>query len=1039
MKTLLLILTLGCIWQTSFCQELKLGLPIGHTDGVISATFSNNGKKVITASIDHTARIWDAASGKLLNSLEGHTDRVESATFSSDATKVITASRDNTARIWDAASGKLLHTFKGHKGSVTSATFSSNDTKVLTAAWDNTARIWDSASGKLLHTFKGHKRYVLSATFSSDDTKVLTASGDKTSRIWDVASGKLIHTLEGHTEYLTSATFSSDDQKVLTLSLDSTVIIWDAASGTPLNTLGEHKQLVTSTSLGREDKKVITLSDDKTARIWDAASGKLLHTLEGHTDRVESATFSSDATKVITASRDKTARIWDAATGKLLQTLEGHKGWVYSATFSYDDSKVLTAAWDNTARIWDAESGKLLHTLKNTRFVTCATFSSDDTKVLTASDHKTARIWDAASGKLLHTLEGHTKSIQFATFSSDETKVLTASWDKTARIWDAASGKLLHTLEGHTSDVRCATFSSDETKVLTASKDGSIILWDSDTGEQLIRAFQFDSDPNKWVHLHPSGLFNASPEAMEMMYWTKGLEVIEFAQLKDRYYLPGLWEKVMKGEVLPNVRDMNHLTLQPEVTIGNLEKDKLPITLTKRDGGYGKVSIWINGKEAINDARGSELDTTQAEQTIYYSIKDHPYLRDTNVIEIKASSADGFVQGRGVILELIQEQKAKSNPNFYGIIVGIDDYSGNIDLKYPGKDAQAIAKAIELGAENLFGTEKQFVYAITSQGKERPNKENIQKVFYQIAKKAKAEDVLFVYLSGHGITWGGDLEGDFHFLTADATAAYKEAYNDPAIRAANTVSTAELIEWIKEIPALKQVMVIDACGSGKAVDNLIAARDVEASQIRAIDRMKDRTGMFIISGCAADAVSYEASQYGQGLLTYSILQGMKGAALKENKFVDVYTILNHARESVPKLAEGLGGIQTPQLLIPKGGSFDIGILEEKDKKEIPLAEPKKVYIRTIVVDKKKYKDVLELSKRLNDELSMLSAKGSDTEIVFWDSDEYSNSCQITGGYSQNEKGISIDLAITCGEDEKEYTLNAKDVDALVKKILELVN
>jgi len=89
--------------------------------------------------------------------------------------------------------------------------------------------------------------------------------------------------------------------------------------------------------------------------------------------------------------------------------------------------------------------------------------------------------------------------------------------------------------------------------------------------------------------------------------------------------------------------------------------------------------------------------------------------------------------------------------------------------------------------------------------------------------------------------------------------------------------------------------------------------------------MKDRTGMFIISGCAADAVSYEASRYGQGLLTYTILQAMKGVALREDKFVDVNTLLNYSREEVPKLAAGVGGIQEPQLLIPKGGSLILGL------------------------------------------------------------------------------------------------------------------
>jgi len=91
-------------------------LPEGFTPfllGVLSSAFSPDGKKIVTASYDETARIWDAESGKELQKLEGHTDRVNSATFSPDGKKIVTASYNETARIWDAESGKELHKLRG--------------------------------------------------------------------------------------------------------------------------------------------------------------------------------------------------------------------------------------------------------------------------------------------------------------------------------------------------------------------------------------------------------------------------------------------------------------------------------------------------------------------------------------------------------------------------------------------------------------------------------------------------------------------------------------------------------------------------------------------------------------------------------------------------------------------------------------------------------------------------------------------------------------------------------------------------------------
>uniref|UniRef100_UPI0039C5B150 AAA-like domain-containing protein n=1 Tax=Calothrix sp. CCY 0018 TaxID=3103864 RepID=UPI0039C5B150 len=160
----------------------------GHTREVISAVFSDDGKRILTASWDNTARIWDT-QGKELAVLKGHTERVISAVFSDDGKRILTASWDNTARIWDTQ-GKELAVLKGHTERVISAVFSDDGKRILTASWDNTARIWDT-QGKELAVLKGHTERVISAVFSDDGKRILTASWDNTARIWDTQGKEL--------------------------------------------------------------------------------------------------------------------------------------------------------------------------------------------------------------------------------------------------------------------------------------------------------------------------------------------------------------------------------------------------------------------------------------------------------------------------------------------------------------------------------------------------------------------------------------------------------------------------------------------------------------------------------------------------------------------------------------------------------------------------------------------------------------------------------------------------------------------------------
>jgi WD40 repeat protein/TPR repeat protein len=320
---------------------------------VISAAYSPDGTRIVTASADKSARIWDA-SARVVR-LTGHGGYVFSAAYSPDGIRIVTASTDKTARVWDARTGAQLSVLDtGHGNVLYTAAYSPDGSRIVTAETDKTARIWDAHSGKQLAALTGHGDSVYSAAYSPDGGRIVTASADKTARIWDARTYVQFAALSGHSGYVYSALYAPDGGRIVTASADKTARIWDARTGVQLAVLSGHGESVISAAYSPDGTHIVTASGDKTARIWDARTGLQLAVLTGHGDPVNSAAYSPDGMRIVTAARDRTARIWDARTGMPLAVLLGHGDWVVGAAYSPDGARIVTASMDATARIWDA-------------------------------------------------------------------------------------------------------------------------------------------------------------------------------------------------------------------------------------------------------------------------------------------------------------------------------------------------------------------------------------------------------------------------------------------------------------------------------------------------------------------------------------------------------------------------------------------------------------------------------------------------------------------------------------------------------------
>jgi WD40 repeat protein len=304
----------------------------GHTDTVWTAAFSVDGRLLVTASEDKTARLWRGRTGEALGEFVGHSGAVRQASFNPEGNRIVTASADHTARVWDVATKTPLLVLQGHNALLCQAVFSPKGDRIATASLDYTARLWDSKSGQQI-AILNHDGPVWSVAFSIDGSRLVTASGDRTAKIWDVATGRLLSVLKA----------PSDQPPGIEPAPPGPSRSGEIAGADPSRGYA---------AVSSNGAWIITIFGDSTAEIWDIRNGRLVVVLKGHFAPILSASFSPDGRRALTTAADHTARLWDVETGEPVAILTGHEGAVRNAAFSADGSQVATVSSDQSTRLW---------------------------------------------------------------------------------------------------------------------------------------------------------------------------------------------------------------------------------------------------------------------------------------------------------------------------------------------------------------------------------------------------------------------------------------------------------------------------------------------------------------------------------------------------------------------------------------------------------------------------------------------------------------------------------------------------------------
>lgn len=324
---------------------------------IVDGCFHSGGLQIFVADRTHRICRWNG-SEVTPNFSGNHEDTIASVSSSHDGRLILTASADGTAKVIPVAG---FHAMYVETEFIPTFAWSSDSGVLAYADFQQQIHLLTFPSGKKARVWPAHSGRIRAISISPTQPLLVTGSEDKTAIVWDYNEPKALITVAGHQDVVRSVQFSPTGDELLTGSQDNTAAVWHARTGEELLRIAGHKQWVITARYSPDGANILTTSRDGSAALWERTSGRELHRWEFAGKEVMAGEFAPDGSWCALGFNTGTITIVNTATKEVAREISLYKAPIQNLSISPDGVRLGVAGSSENAKVVDPRTGRQFH------------------------------------------------------------------------------------------------------------------------------------------------------------------------------------------------------------------------------------------------------------------------------------------------------------------------------------------------------------------------------------------------------------------------------------------------------------------------------------------------------------------------------------------------------------------------------------------------------------------------------------------------------------------------------------------------------